>query len=273
MNPNGSWQLVAGLSALGFYLFLSVGVAVFLWSRTKQRLAIQETLQKLIDKGTDVTPEVIESLRRPAPKQTRAEILAGVMKFRYWGYFLVGLGTVIALNGLRYSDSPVKDLREMTSAGIVTFARASVRRARVSGRIESRRHCIVDGHPARYGQIPHCARQRTLARVVERLPGMSMSDYDDIAQLFASAAPPEPSETFTAAVRHQIDAERRRAKVVAVAWGFAIAAVLAIVLFAVPPAMLYPVVFVQKLFMSTTGMIIAAAGAIVIAARLRLADA
>lgn len=121
MNANGSWQLVAALSALGFYLFLTVGVATFLWSRTKQRLAIQETLRKLIDKGTHITPEIIDSLRRPAANQTHAEIRAGAMKFRYWGYFLLGLGTVIAVNGLRYSDSPVKDLREMTGAGIVFF--------------------------------------------------------------------------------------------------------------------------------------------------------
>jgi hypothetical protein len=121
MNDGAGWQLMAGLSALGFYLFLAVWVAAFLWSRTKEKLAVQETLQRLIQNGTQVSPEIIDALRRTTPKRTQAEIIVRARKFRYWGYFLVGLGTAIALYGLRYSDSPVKDLREMTGSGVVLF--------------------------------------------------------------------------------------------------------------------------------------------------------
>ena len=121
MNPGDTWQLVGGLSAIGFYLFLAVWVAAFLWSRTKQRLAVQKTLQKLIQAGTQVSPEVIDALRSTKPRRTPAEITTSVLKFRYWGVFLVGLGTLIALYGLRFADSPVKDLREMSGTGIIVF--------------------------------------------------------------------------------------------------------------------------------------------------------
>jgi len=121
MNAAPSWQWVAGLSALGFYLFLAVCAAMFLWSRTRERLAIQETLQKLIQAGTQVSPEVIESLRRTKPPRTPAEVRARSRAFRYWGCFLLSLGTVIALIGLRYLDSPTQDLREMSGSAIVLF--------------------------------------------------------------------------------------------------------------------------------------------------------
>lgn len=115
------WQWAAGLSAFGFYLFLAVWVAALLWSRTKEKLAVQETLQTLIKDGKQLSPEIVDALRRMKSQRTPAQTLIRAKKFRYWGYFLVGLGIVITLNGLRYSDSPVKDLREMSGAGIVLF--------------------------------------------------------------------------------------------------------------------------------------------------------
>jgi hypothetical protein len=121
MNGWAGWQWAAGLSSLGFYLFLAVWVGALIWSRTKEKLAIQETLQKLIQSGTQLSPEVIDALRRPKPGRTVADIRSRVRKFRYWGIFLVGLGTVVALNGLKYADSPVKDLRELSGTGIVLF--------------------------------------------------------------------------------------------------------------------------------------------------------
>jgi hypothetical protein len=121
MNPGAAWQWAAGLSSLGFYIFLSVWVAAIYWSRTKERLAIQETLQKLAQSGTSLTPEAIDALRRPKPRRTAEQIDARVRKLRYWGLFLVGLGTIISLYGLRYSDSPIRDLRDMSGGAIVLF--------------------------------------------------------------------------------------------------------------------------------------------------------
>jgi hypothetical protein len=121
VNPGAEWQWAAGLSTLGFYFFLAVWVGVFLWSRTKEKLAIQETLQKLIQSGAQLTPEVIDSLRRTKAPRTLAEITARVRTFRYWGIFLIGLGTAIALWGLQFTDSPNRDLHEIPGAGIVTF--------------------------------------------------------------------------------------------------------------------------------------------------------
>ena len=61
--------IMAGISSLGFYIFLAVWVATVIWSRTKEKLAVQETLRKLIDSGAPLTPEVIDALRRPKPRR------------------------------------------------------------------------------------------------------------------------------------------------------------------------------------------------------------
>jgi len=123
---NSSTEFVAGLAALGFYAFLAVWVGAFIWSRTKERLAVQETLQKLIETGAQLSPEVIDALRQTAllqtrPRRTPAELVVRLKTFRYWGIFLVGLGAVIALWGLGFVDSPNRDLRELSGAGIVAF--------------------------------------------------------------------------------------------------------------------------------------------------------
>lgn len=115
------WGLMVGLSSIGFYLFLAVWVGATIWSRTQEKLAVQETLRKLIDSGTGVTPEVIDALRRSKPKRSPAEIRASAAKYFYWGVFLVVLGIVITLWGLNYSDSPVQELREMPISGFVLF--------------------------------------------------------------------------------------------------------------------------------------------------------
>jgi hypothetical protein len=113
--------LAMGLSSIGFYVFLAVWVGAVIWSRTQEKRAVQETLRKLIDSGTALTPEVIEALRRPKPKRPPEEVRASAVKYGYWGSFLVALGVVITLWGLLYADSPVQDLREMPLTGFVLF--------------------------------------------------------------------------------------------------------------------------------------------------------
>jgi hypothetical protein len=113
--------VMLGLSNIGFYLFLAVWVVAVIWSRTQEKRAIQETLRKLIDSGSAITPEVVDALRRRKPRRTPAEVRANATKYGYWGSFLVALGVVITLWGLRYADSPVQDLREMPIAGFLFF--------------------------------------------------------------------------------------------------------------------------------------------------------
>ncbi len=110
-----------GLSSIGFYLFLAVWVSAVIWSRTQEKRAVQETLRRLIDGGTALTPEVVDALRRRKPKRSPAEVRASAAKYGYWGSFLVALGVVITLWGLRYADSAVQDLREMPIAGFMFF--------------------------------------------------------------------------------------------------------------------------------------------------------
>src|SRR5690554_3620113 len=100
--------IIAGLSSLGFYIFLAVWVASVIWSRTKEKLAVQETLRKLIDSGTPLTPDVIDALRRPKPRRSPEEIRSSAKKYLYWGTFLVVLGLVITVWGSTFRDSPVR---------------------------------------------------------------------------------------------------------------------------------------------------------------------
>jgi hypothetical protein len=88
-----------GLSAIGFYLFLAVWVGMAIWARTQERLAVQETLRRVVDSGTALTPEVIDALRRPRPKRSPEEIGASVRRYLYWGLFLVTLGVVLEFRG------------------------------------------------------------------------------------------------------------------------------------------------------------------------------
>lgn len=119
MNPGASWQWAAGLSSLGFYIFLAVWVASAYWSRTRERLAIQETLQKLAQSGASLTPDVIDALRRTAPLRTPEQSAARLLKFRYWGLFLVVLGALASFLGLLFTSSPNPDLRDLSGGAIV----------------------------------------------------------------------------------------------------------------------------------------------------------
>lgn len=99
--PNEQLQpwigLMIGLSSVGFYLFLAVWVGSAIWSRTKEKLAVQETLRKVVDSGSALTPEVIDALRRPKPKRLPEEVRASVTRYAYWGGFLVALGALLEL--------------------------------------------------------------------------------------------------------------------------------------------------------------------------------
>jgi hypothetical protein len=99
-----------------------------------------------------------------------------------------------------------------------------------------------------------------------------MSEYDDIALLFARNAQPEPNDAIVAAVREQIEAERRRAKLIAIASALALIPIAGLVRVALPPRVLEPVWLVQEHLMSMPGMLACAVGALALAARLKFAD-
>jgi hypothetical protein len=88
-----------GLSAIGFYLFLGVWVGMAIWARTKERLAVQETLRRVVDSGAALTPEVIDALRRPKPKRSPEEIAASTRRYLYWGLFLIALAIALEIAG------------------------------------------------------------------------------------------------------------------------------------------------------------------------------
>lgn len=95
-----------GVSAIGFYLFLAVWVGMRIWARTQEKLAVHDTLRRLIDSDKAVTPEVIEALKRPQPKRTPAEIRASTARYGYWGVFLVALGITLTVWGWNVQSSP-----------------------------------------------------------------------------------------------------------------------------------------------------------------------
>jgi hypothetical protein len=104
-----------GLSSVGFYAFLAVWAGVTIWARTKEKLAVQETLRKLVDSGTALTPEVIDALRRPKPKRAPEEVRATAARYWYWGLFLATVGGLLEL--LNWSGgSPAR-----TGGGVILF--------------------------------------------------------------------------------------------------------------------------------------------------------
>ena len=96
--PNLDWDWL-GVSTVGFYLFLAVWVGMAIWARTKERLAVQETLRRVVESGTALTPEVIDALRRPKPKRSPEEISASTRRYLYWGLFLVVLAIGLEIAG------------------------------------------------------------------------------------------------------------------------------------------------------------------------------
>jgi hypothetical protein len=118
--PTWFWGFL-GLSQLGFYLFIAVWIGMAIWARTREKLAIQETLRKLIDRGTEITPEVVDALRRTAPRSSPAEVRATSARYAYWGTFLVTLGIVITAFSFESLDSGLADLGDLNMSGVVLF--------------------------------------------------------------------------------------------------------------------------------------------------------
>jgi hypothetical protein len=117
--PAWLWSFI-GLAQFGFYVFIAVWVGMVIWARTREKLAIQETLRRLIDRGTDITPEVVDALRR-GPRSSPAEVRAKVASYAYWGVFLVALGSVITALSFRSLDRGLADLGDLNMSGIVLF--------------------------------------------------------------------------------------------------------------------------------------------------------
>jgi hypothetical protein len=119
----GAW---IGLSSIGFYIFLAVWVGMSIWSRTREKIAIQDTLRRLIDSGTGVSPEVIDALRRPKPKRSAAEIRASIVKYRYWGAFLVALGIATTLWSLSVSERVFPGIAFFAIPGLFCLAHSLI---------------------------------------------------------------------------------------------------------------------------------------------------
>jgi hypothetical protein len=116
-----------GLSSLGFYLFLAVWVGMTIWARTKETLFVQQTLRKVVDSGTALTPEVIEALQRRKPKRTTAEIHASATRYRYWGVFLVVVGIVVTLLSLD-AERPMGGVIFFSVPGLFCLAHSFIKR-------------------------------------------------------------------------------------------------------------------------------------------------
>jgi len=101
-------------------------VGTTIWSRTKEKLAVQETLRRLVDSGSALTPDVIDALRRPQPKRPPEETRARVIKYRYWGWFLLGLAAAITLWQIPYTSPPVTGLVFFGIPGLFCLAHSLI---------------------------------------------------------------------------------------------------------------------------------------------------
>ncbi len=118
--PTWFWGFL-GISQLGFYFFIAVWVGMAIWARAREKVEVQQTLRKLIDRGTDITPEVVEALRRTAPRYSAAEVRAKVVRYACWGGFLVALGVVITALSFRSLDAGLANLADLNMSGVVLF--------------------------------------------------------------------------------------------------------------------------------------------------------
>jgi hypothetical protein len=100
------------IASMGFFLFLSACAVAVIWSRTKEKLAIQETLRKLIDRGEEVSPALVEALRMK-PRSSSAELAIAERRYRLWGLFLVGLGAASIVGGWLFESEASRDLVEV----------------------------------------------------------------------------------------------------------------------------------------------------------------
>ncbi len=113
MNEFTGAQIAGAIASVGFFLFLSACAVATIWSRTKERLAIQETLRKLIDRGDDVSPALVDALRRMKPGLSAAEAAVAERRYRLWGLFVVGLGAASILAGSSFEWDGSRDLVEV----------------------------------------------------------------------------------------------------------------------------------------------------------------
>ena len=116
-----------GLSSIGFYLFLAVWVGMTIWARTKEKVVVQETLRRVIDSGTALTPDVIETLQRRKPKRSPDEIRASVRRYQFWGAFLVVVGVAITLLSLS-SERPLGGIIFFSIPGLFCLAHSFITR-------------------------------------------------------------------------------------------------------------------------------------------------
>lgn len=95
-------ELGAGLAALGFWLFMSVVVAVGLWATVRRRDTHKELVQRILESGQQLDQETLDRLFPPGAAARNAGV--GLV---FFGLFVATMGLaadihypIVSLGGL-----------------------------------------------------------------------------------------------------------------------------------------------------------------------------
>ena len=89
-------EIVSAVAVFSVYMFFSVCVGSIVWWKLKIKTEIQKTLRKLIESDREIDPDVIEAIRNDRAIGDSNQIRKRAKTNKYWGYFLVSLGVVLA---------------------------------------------------------------------------------------------------------------------------------------------------------------------------------
>lgn len=101
------------LVPISMFVGLTVVTALFFWFRFRQRQEVQQTLRLALDKGAELSPEIIDRLGHPEPTKNRDLRLALI-----W----LGLAAALALCGLAVPDPSGNALRGCLAGAAFPFA-------------------------------------------------------------------------------------------------------------------------------------------------------
>lgn len=105
-------EIVSAAAVISVYMFFSICVVGFVWSRHKNKTEIQKTLRRIIDSEKEFGPEVIDAIRRDRSLDNIEYVRKRARSFKYWGIFLVALGAMFTGVGFFLSDYLTRDGQE-----------------------------------------------------------------------------------------------------------------------------------------------------------------
>ncbi len=97
MNNEGLWVPIAIFTAM------TIIISLFFWFRYRARSEMQQTIRSAIDKGQELTPELVESLGKPQQPSKDKDLRLSLI----WFAVAFGISLFGAAIGAAEEDEPV----------------------------------------------------------------------------------------------------------------------------------------------------------------------